>query len=246
MSYKSRGYEPRTYRERTRAGDLGAYEVVVAETDLFIRGNPDLAPIAEAAARQARGEIEAEIARRPEFLTSLDPLKWAEPVGDVVREMYSAAAACDVGPMAAVAGAVAEHVARALLEHEPEVIVENGGDIFLATKRARTLAIHAGRSSLSDRVGLVLPESAQPASVCTSSGTVGPSYSKGNADAVAVVAARGALADAAATALANRVRTAADVEPTLASAPGLAGVRHVVIIIGDTLGAWGEYDLVPL
>jgi ApbE superfamily uncharacterized protein (UPF0280 family) len=148
--------------------------------------------------------------------------------------------------MAAVAGAVAEFVAQALLEHEAEVIVENGGDVFVATKRERTLAIYAGRSSFSDRLGLVLPAAAQPAAVCTSSGTVGHSYSQGHADAVAVVAASGALADAAATALANRVRSARDVEPTLAVARQWAGLRHVVIIIGDTLGAWGEYELVSL
>lgn len=242
----SRGYEPRTYRERTRAGDLRAYEVVVAETDLLIRGDPDRAGVAEEAVRRARGEIEAEIARRPEFQTSLEPLQGAGEASALVAEMYAAAAVCGVGPMAAVAGAVAEVVARALAKLEAEVIVENGGDIFLATERERTVAIHAGGSSFSDRLGLVVPAAAQPVAVCTSSGTVGHSYSQGHADAVAVAAPAGALADAAATALANRVRSTADVEPALAVAREWAGLCQVVIIIGDAMGAWGEYELAPL
>jgi len=235
-----------TYREQLRPDDLVAFEVTVAESSLFICAQRDLSAAAESLLRSARRDIEGYAAGHPGFCESLEPLESGSEAPAIVRQMCEAGHAAGVGPMAAVAGAIAEVVALGLLQKSDEVIVENGGDIFLASRRQRTVAIWAGSSPLSRRVGLKIPADAMPLSVCTSSGTVGPSLSFGKADAAVIVAQSGALADAAATAVGNRARTAADVEAALGLGKSIAGVQQVVVIIGDTLGAWGQYELAPL
>ena len=108
--------------------------------------------------------------------------------------------------MASVAGAMAEAFQETSLESSTEVIVENGGDIYLATSRERVIGIYAGTSPLSIKLGIAISPEDSPLGICTSSGTVGPSLSFGKADAVCVLSKSAALADAAATAVGNVVR----------------------------------------
>jgi hypothetical protein len=124
--------------------------------------------------------------------------------------------------------------------------VENGGDIFLSLRRPRTVAIFAGASSVSERIGLALKPEQTPVGVCTSSRTVGPSLSFGCADAATIVASPAALADAAATALGNAVKGSETVQQALDLVAAIPGVRGAVVILGDQIGAWGEIELVPL
>ena len=175
------------------------------------------------------------------------PLAVPDSAPPLVRRMAAAAESAGVGPFAAVAGAVAEYVATGLAGYSAEVVVENGGDDYLVLARERLVAIHAGGSPLSGKVGLRIPAEATPLAIATSSGTVGPSVSLGSADAVTVLARDGALADAAARAVGNRVHGPADVAGALDVAQGIEGVLGAVVIIGGTLGAWGAaVDLVAL
>lgn len=237
-------YQPRTYRVQSGSPDLVSFRACVAETDLFISAESDLSLQALRLIRDARAAIEQEIARDRRFLTSLEPLPVRAEAPPIVRAMYESASAAGVGPMAAVAGAVAEYVAAGLLAHSPQVVVENGGDIYLVTKHSRVVGIQAGNSSLSGRVGLAIPPETS-LSICTSSGTVGHSLSFGKADAAVAVANTGALADAVATALGNRVQTAADVQAALDWAQTVPGIREAIVIVGETLGVWGEFELQP-
>lgn len=148
--------------------------------------------------------------------------------------------------MAAVAGAMAESVGRDLLPESPEVIVENGGDIFLLSEKEVRVGIFAHTSPLSFRVGLRISAARQGWGVCTSSGTVGPSLSLGRADAVCILSPSAALADAAATAVGNLVRSPSDVSRGLEKAQTIPGLTGVVIIIGDKLGAWGGVQLIEI
>jgi len=157
--------------------------------------------------------------------------------------MAEAAQTAGVGPMAAIAGAIAECVGRELLEFSPEVIVENGGDIFLKVLHRRTIGIYAGDSPLTGKIGLQIEAKDTPLGVCTSSGTVGHSLSFGRADAVAVLAPSAALADAAATAIGNRVNKPEDIDKALELARGIAGLKGVVIIIGESIGVQGNIKL---
>jgi ApbE superfamily uncharacterized protein (UPF0280 family) len=151
-----------------------------------------------------------------------------------------------VGPMAAVAGAVAEFVGRELRQFTDEIIVENGGDIFLKINQPRKVGIYAGNSPFSEKIALEVEPRPKPFSVCTSSGTVGHSFSFGQADAVVVIAGSALLADAAATAIGNVVKTAADIEPALKLARKFRRLDGVLIIKDDQLGALGKVNIVPL
>jgi hypothetical protein len=237
-------YQPRTYRSGMTSEDLVSFRVCVAETDLFISAERDLSASAFGVVREARAQIEHEIALDRRFLTSLEPLPLRPGAPPLVQAMVEAAQAAGVGPMAAVAGAGAEHVARALLPETPQIVVENGGDIYIISQHRRTVGVQAGNSPLSGQIGLSLPPG--EFAVCTSSGTVGHSLSFGKADATLVIADRGGLADAVATALGNRVTRPEDVPLALDWAQTIPGLRQALVIIGETLGVWGEFELVPL
>lgn len=239
-------YEPRTYRRSVEPASLVAFEVVVQQTDLAIAARTDLSDEAAALVRSLRGDIESFAAAHPRFIESFVPFEVPEDAPEIVADMARAASIASVGPMAAVAGAMAHHVARGLAEMSDEVIVENGGDCYLIGHAERIVAVHAGTSPLSGRVGIVIPPALQPVAVCTSSGTVGPSISLGRADAAVVVAESGALADAVASALGNRVHSAADVQRAIDAVKHLDGVLGLAVVAGGTLGAWGAAHLVPL
>jgi len=233
-------YRERRYRRQATAGPLVSFHVQVRQSDLFVRASADLSCAARNSLIQLRQGLEAYAAAHAGFLTSLAPLPDDPLAPPLVRAMLVAGQAARVGPMAAVAGAIAEAVGRDLLALSPEVIVENGGDIWLATLSPLTVAIFAARSPLSNRVGLRVPPGASPLSICTSSGTVGHSLSFGKADAAVAVAASGALADAAATAIGNAVAGPAAVEAGLEVARSVPGLTGAVVICGERLGAWGE------
>lgn len=237
--------EPRTYRTLVRSG-LTAYTVTVKETDLQVQTVGDLSALAREIVIEERGYLEAYIRRHPQFLPALTPWGVDGPTPGIVREMAEAGAAAGVGPMAAVAGAIAERVGRGLLAHSPEVIVENGGDIFLRTSHRATVALYAGRSPLSLRIGARVDGRGDAISVCTSSGTIGHSLSFGRADAACVVARSCALADAAATALGNRIRTAGDLAAGIEFGRTIPGVLGLLAVVGDRMAAWGEVEIVKI
>jgi ApbE superfamily uncharacterized protein (UPF0280 family) len=239
-------FQPRTYRALVDTGRLTGFTVTVKETDLQVQAQADLADAARELVIEHRGYLEAYIRRHPAFLSTLRPWPATGPAPDIVRDMVAAGAAAGVGPMAAVAGAIAARVGQGLLAHSEEVIVENGGDIFLKTTRVCTVALFAGASPLSLKVGVRVSSGDRPLGVCTSSGTVGPSLSFGKADAVCVVAPSCALADAAATAVGNRIQSQRDIPRAIAFGKGISGVKGLAVVIGDQLGISGEVEIVPL
>jgi ApbE superfamily uncharacterized protein (UPF0280 family) len=182
----------------------------------------------------------------PEFQKSLVPLAEDPLAPELVREMIRVSQLARVGPMAAVAGAMAEWVSRNLLKLSKEVIIENGGDIYLATARERTIGIYASQSPLSLKIGIVIGPEESPLGVCTSSGTVGPSLSFGKADAVCILSKSAALADAAATAVGNIVREKKDIELGLERGREIQGVLGTLIIVGEKMGVWGNIRLTRL
>lgn len=241
-------YRQRLYRNIVTSEGLAAFAVQVRETDLHILASRALKEEAVQAVLDCRSRIEQYIARHPLFLEALAPLPYDPLAPAIVKEMLRAGASAGVGPMAAVAGAVAAFVGHALLREEgvTEVSVENGGDIFLARRLDCVAGIFAGTSPLSNRVGLRIAAGRMPLGICTSSGTVGHSLSFGKADAVTVLAASVSLADAAATRLGNEVSSERDIDKALAVARSIEGVQGAVIIKGEKLGAWGEVELVRL
>jgi ApbE superfamily uncharacterized protein (UPF0280 family) len=194
-----------------------------------------------------RGEIKNWIMFHPEFAASLVPVSVPDSAPVIIRDMARAASVCSVGPMAAVAGAVAQAVGERFASRSPNLIVENGGDIYLCSTRERVVALLSEPQS-GARVGLRLAAGSFPLSICSSSGTIGHSLSLGTGDLVAVRARDARLADAAATALGNLLRGPEDVGRVLDRARELAehGLDGVFAQYDDTIAAWGDLELVAL
>lgn len=238
-------YEPRTYRTAFDPADLVAFDVVVAETDLRILARDDLAAQAEAIVRRLRFDLESYIAAHPRYLTSFVPLPVERDAPEIVRSMARAAEEFGVGPMAAVAGAVAQRVGEGLSVFSEEVIVENGGDLYLIGSRSRTIALWAGDGHAST-IGVRIGGSSLPVAVATLSGRIGHSRSLGDADAFVAISTDGAVADAAATAFANRIRVAADIGPVIEASRGHQGLLGALATIDGAVGAWGALSIVSV
>jgi len=235
------------YRSAVRGTGLTGFSVSLQQTDLFIRAEQDLTGQALDLVRAGRDRIMSWADQHDNFLTALEPLPEDPLAPPPVREMLAAAGAARVGPMAAVAGALAEFVGHGLEPLSPRgVVVENGGDIFIRVAGEIIVGLFAGKSPLSMRLGLSFAPSQTPLGVCTSSGTIGHSLSLGRADAATVVADSTALADAAATALGNRVRKNRDIEPSLEWVINLKGVRGAVVVLDDKIGLSGDLNLVEI
>ena len=236
--------EVRFYREWVRKSGLISFQVVRKESDLMVRASRDLRQRAEELLDQCRSHIEAQIRKQPEFATSLTPLPVPAQASPVVLTMSEAARAYDVGPMAAVAGAVAQFVGEGLLQWSPEVIVENGGDIYLCVPGRVELGLYAGEDSpFSGEIRLRVNTDGKPLGVCTSSGTVGHSLSFGRADAVVALADSASVADAAATAIGNRIASPDDLEKTLNEEKERGALQGLLIAAGKRIGAYGAIEL---
>jgi hypothetical protein len=238
-------YEPRFYRESVRPQGLVSFKVTVEETDLLICAESDLTDAARLAVLDSRRAINEYAGSRPDFLTSYIPVDVPAGAPDIVKDMAAAAASAGVGPMAAVAGAIAEYVGRELLRHSKEVIVENGGDIFIASKQLRRMAVYAGESPLSEKVIIAIRPDGTPSGVCASSGTVGHSRSFGRADAAVAIAANAAVADAWATRLGNEVRSKDDAKRAIGIAEKSGALTGALVIKDDVLAVWGEIEIEP-
>lgn len=228
------------------AEGLVSFQVVVKETDLHVSADKDLKTKTLAAVRKYRGDLEEFIAKNPRFAESFVPVEVPESAPLIVKDMAAAARAAGVGPMAAVAGAVAEYVGKDLLALTKEVIVENGGDIFMKVTRPRHVSIFAGTSPLSNKIALEIKPEETPLGICTSAGTVGHSVSFGEADAVVVISHNTCLADAAATAIGNRVHQVEDVDSALAYGQTIKDIKGIIIIKDDKMGVWGSIQIAPL
>jgi len=239
-------YEPRTYRHWIKDSELVSFNVTVKETDLYIRARNNLKAKALEAVVKCRTPLEEYIESHPLFLSSLEPCSVEKDAPAIVREMAQAAQVVGVGPMATVAGAVAEAVGKDLLAYAPEIIVENGGDIFMKISKTRLIGVYADKSPLTGKIALEISPEQTPLGICTSSGTVGHSLSLGTADAVIALSHSTALADAAATALGNSIKSAEDIAMAIEQAQTIAGLDGVVIIKGDKVGLWGKVKIVSL
>lgn len=213
------------------------------ETDLHVSAVRDLAEETRLVVVHYREAIQLFIAQNPKFQATLEPYAVPTSAPEIVRRMAAAAKRAGVGPMAAVAGAIAEFVGLELTAHSPEVIVENGGDIFIKSLVPRRIGIYAGASPLSGQLALTIRPDQTPLGVCSSSGTVGHSLSFGRADAAVVLAKDTALADAVATAAGNRLLRADDIEEALAFVKSVKGVTGGVVIVGDKIGMWGDVEI---
>jgi ApbE superfamily uncharacterized protein (UPF0280 family) len=241
---KTARYQRRFYRDWINAKELYLAHIIARETDLQVLTNKRLdKDFLEEKIRLYRWDIENYINKDRRFLTSLKPIAVELNAPVIVRGMAEAAQKANVGPMATVAGAIAEFLGRDLLKRGyRDVIIENGGDIFLKTTRTRSVGIYAGKSRLWNKLKLKIKPQDAPLGICTSSGTIGHSLSFGLADCVVVLSRNTLLADAAATAVCNRVQSKNDAQKAIDFAKRIHGVLGVIIIIKNSLVSWGRVE----
>ena len=243
-------YEPRIYRNDMNEGRFKYFNVTVEETDLQIGVNADeyddsISAQALQLVMLLRSQLKNYILLHQEFLTSHWPVEDDEQAPEIARLMIKRSVAAEVGPMAAVAGAFAATIGTQLCAQFglSELIVENGGDLWIKTEKPVTVRIDAGPSSLSGLIGIeILPEQT-PCGVCTSSGSAGHSFSYGKADAVTVVSQCAITADAWATSLCNRIQVTADLQRTVLLAQLIPEISGVVAILHDVVAASGNITL---
>lgn len=247
---KSPAYQPRLYREVMGNSRWTSFRSSWRETDLWVA--MDWEHYSREAERYTMDRIlfyrrilEEHIALHPEFRDSLSPVVAPGGVHPIIKEMSDAALAAGTGPMSAVAGAMAEYICRDLMAEfgAEEVIIENGGDIFLKLEAPATVAVYAGDSPLSEKIALQPVPEDTPLALCCSSGTVGHSLSFGMADACMIACRNGAMADACATAFCNSVKSADMVHEVTEKALKIPEILSVVIIAGDKVGLGGSVEI---
>jgi len=214
----------------------------VEETDLMIGTDEDCSELILKTVRTLRKEIYAAIRDNGEFLTSLVPVEYKGE--GVVKAMVEAAKLAKVGPFAAVAGAINDMLAEKLMDKSKQIFIENGGDIYIKSDRDRLIGIYAGNSVLSGKFAIEIEKDLFPVGVCTSSATVGHSFSMGKADAAVVISKTCAVADAFATAFCNRIKKTEDIAPALEWVNGFDEVIGAVAVMNDKIGAIGNIKLV--
>jgi ApbE superfamily uncharacterized protein (UPF0280 family) len=236
-------YSERFYRQWMTRTDLDRFRVAIGQSDLLVLCDGDLERLAREVLVTVRSQIEGHIERNPGFATALAPVAVDGEAPEVIRAMARAARRWNVGPMAGVAGAVAQAVGRGLLDACGTVIVENGGDVFVRSDEPVSFRLYAGEESpFSDRIGFRV-DARDGLGVCTSSGRVGPSLSLGRADAVVAIAADAVEADAAATALANEIREGADVGRIVKQQESGSTLTGLIACAGNSIGFWGDIEL---
>jgi ApbE superfamily uncharacterized protein (UPF0280 family) len=246
----------RHYRDRyaPRPGEFG-FQVVVEQTDLWIVANQDLSDSIQTFVHELRGRLKAYMLLHPEFGPSLTPVAVGEGAPALVQEMAHAGQLCNVGPMAAVAGAIAQATAERFAPLSPDLLVENGGDTYLFSTRERVVGLLPDPQNEA-ALGVRIPASGFPTSLCASSSTIGHSLSLGHGELLVTRSPNGAFADAAATALLNLLKHKRDLDAMLARARELAvprpGARPGHYLQGvlaqhrGSLAVWGEMELATL
>lgn len=237
-------YEKRFYRDYMKADKFINFTVIYKESDLHISAKANLEKEAKKSLQEYRKYIQDYAEENTDFYRSLSPIEVSNTAKEIVKHMATASKSANVGPMAAVAGAISQYVGLDLLEYTDEIMIENGGDIFIKTNKKRKILIYAGKSPFSEKIALSISPEDTPIGICTSAGTIGHSLSFGKADAVVVLSMDTLLADATATAIGNIVKTPIDINKGLEYGKAIKGIEGILIIIGDKMGAWGKVELV--
>lgn len=234
----------RFYRDWIHAPDLKRFQVKMEQTDLLILAEKNLEKEAIDLTLQARSQIEGYILQNPEFLRSLSPLPPDQIAPPLIQSMLAAASQFDVGPMAAVAGAIAEFVGKGLQQFCSQVIVENGGDIYANLNRPLRVSLLPWPQKKDSDLRIEIERDLMPLSICSSSAKIGHSLSFGEADLACIVARSGAIADAAATLAGNLLRKGSEFSRVVSLFKDHPAVDGGVFVWRGHIAIWGKLRLI--
>jgi ApbE superfamily uncharacterized protein (UPF0280 family) len=235
--------EDRYYRSVIDTARWTSFRTRVETTDLLIRAGKDLSVKAEQIVKELRGEIRKHIGMQEEFLTSYSPVKRLPRRPEIINNMYRASELTDTGPMASVAGAIAESLGNLLLQETEEIIIENGGDVWLKVTEPVLINILSKSVYFHDNIILKIYPDKTPCGICTSSGKIGYSFSYGRADSATVISGDAAFADAAATGACNLITNEDSLMDALAYCMKMEKTRGTVLIFRDRMALQGDIEL---
>jgi len=241
---ESEKYQKRFYRAWQNPYDLVGFRVKYKESDISIYAEKDLTEIALPLLIDCRRPIEKTIESYPLFESSLEPIQ-TESKYPIIKEMIKEATIANVGPMAGVAGAIAQCLGKSLLNYSGEILIENGGDLFIKSNKDRILMVYTGEDSpFRNKLKIKLKAKNEPYGVCTSSKTIGHSINLGNTDVTVILSISPITADVFATAISNMVKTQGDIEKAVEYGMGFDRILGGLIVIGDKVSAWGKVEFV--
>ncbi len=250
-------YQSRTYRKEMGLSRFTSVTFAVGESDLWIGYTPHTADGKALAAEGARllRRLRNEILTYPDpsFLRSFVPLQRrgtdkgadTDTISPFLAGMLHASELSSTGPMASVAGAIAQAIGSSLKKRFSleEIVVENGGDLYIDVLKPLPVTLYAGKNSLSGKVSIVVEPEHCPLGVCTSSAKVGHSHSFGAADAVMVACSDAALADAYATAFCNIVRDESDVQRVTQMMNEKEEILSALVLLDTKLALCGQLEV---
>ena len=193
------------YFYRISAGNKNSFTATYKNANIFVTGDVKLQKEIEKLLPEIYDTVENYIALNPPFGKSLVPLKKDENAPEIIKQMFDAAVEAKTGPMASVAGAIAEALFRKVAKKSGMFLIENGGDIFLNSDRALTCGLYSG--TVFDDFGIRIKKMFMPCGISSSSSKIGHSLSFGKSTLATVISRSGAGADAFATSLANKIHS---------------------------------------
>jgi ApbE superfamily uncharacterized protein (UPF0280 family) len=217
------------------------HHLQIGETIATLVAHSKYVPLAEQAVQEVREQIETYISQDPSFGTSHEPVEVEPTAPTIIQRMAKTGHQVGVGPMASVAGAIAEYVVERLVAAgASHAIFDNGGDIAMYLEHPIVAGIYTGPRG-PNGLGLKVTQTKTLLGLCTSSATVGHSLSYGNTDASIIYSEDVTLADAAATALGNAIsQKATDMIESSLNNIMIEGIMGAMVTIEDTIGACGH------
>ena len=233
----------RIYRERFKLNGFESWETTYKSTNLFVKACKDLRFETFELVKKLWSDLLTYIEKNRGFLTSLGPIRQDKKAPKIAKKMIESSRKADVGPMAAVAGAIAKEVGQLLLKECNECVVENGGDVFLKLNTEPVVGLYTQNHYFKDSLSVKIKISKVPIGVCSSSAKIGPSLSLGKADLSLIIDRDTAFADALATKTANLIKNEYDIENAIEFAKS-KNVDGCLFIKGKKIGIWGKIELV--
>jgi ApbE superfamily uncharacterized protein (UPF0280 family) len=235
-------YQERFYRDWSPA--KFSLEVCYKESDLLIASDKEIDRVLlEGILKNYYSEIEKHIKKNQNFLTSLSPIEQDENAPAIIKDMIECSNVTGIGPFASVAGAIALYVGKELLNYADELIIENGGDIFLKINEDKRVAVYLGDRFETSAIILRVKKRDYPFGIASSSAYIGHSLNFGRADLVTVIAKDAILADGFATALSNQVKKEKDINDVFSRAKENPFLEGLLIAFEGKVFLWGEMQL---
>ena len=212
----------------------------IGETAVTIAADAEHQSRAVDAIIAARSDVKRHIVNDPFFLTTFEPYDCGRDASNIVRRMCAASRTVGVGPMATVAGAIAQAGLEAMIDNGcRHGWIDNGGDIALLLEQPVTVEVYC-EPDAPEAFALEVDTLGEILGVCSSSGRLGHSISLGESDVSVAIADSAVLADAAATAIGNCARGKNDLVECFRPVKGVEGFVGGLAVLGGDVSMCGR------